>query len=125
MHMPKVPISIGELFDKISILEIKLHYIKDDKKLKNINTELQELYKIVEEIPVLIPMELKEINLKLWHIEDRIREKEKLQEFDKEFIELARSVYRTNDIRSSIKKDINLKTNSLFIEEKSYEGDIV
>jgi len=118
-----VPISIGELYDKLSILEIKLKFIKNEVKLKNVTNEFNELKKITDKYPITQELynDLLVINKKLWDIEDNIREKEQKKEFDDEFIELARLVYHTNDKRSKIKKDINLKYNSNLIEEKSYK----
>lgn len=122
-----VEISIGEFFDKITILEIKRERIKDPSKLENILKELDALDALLETLPysrVDVEQEvadLKSINEKLWVIEDDIREKEAKKEFDGEFIELARAVYFTNDKRSDVKRAINLKLGSDFIEEKSYE----
>ena len=119
-----VPISVGELIDKITILEIKKNKLKN-LKLKNILKELSFLRAVLEKNNILIPDEiyfqLKSINLKLWDIEDKIRIKEKNKEFDNEFIELARSVYLNNDRRSETKKELNIMFNSEIIEEKSYE----
>ena len=119
-----VPISVGELIDKITILEIKKNKLKN-LKLKNILKELSFLRAVLEKNSILIPDEiyfqLKSINLKLWDIEDKIRIKEKNKEFDNEFIELARSVYLNNDRRSATKKELNIIFNSEIIEEKSYE----
>ena len=119
-----VPISIGELIDKVTILEIKKEKLKN-LKLKNILKELSFLRAVLEKNSILIPDEiyfqLKSINLKLWDIEDKIRIKEKNKEFDNEFIELARSVYLNNDRRSETKKELNIMFNSEIIEEKSYE----
>ena len=119
-----VPISVGELIDKITILEIKKDKLKN-LKLKNILKELSFLRVVLEKNSILIPDEiyfqLKSINLKLWDIEDKIRIKEKNKEFDNEFIELARSVYLNNDRRSETKKELNIIFNSEIIEEKSYE----
>ena len=119
-----VPISVGELIDKITILEIKKNKLKN-LKLKNILKELTFLRAVLEKNSISIPDEiyfqLKSINLKLWDIEDKIRIKEKNKEFDNEFIELARSVYLNNDRRSATKKELNIMFNSEIIEEKSYE----
>ena len=119
-----VPISVGELIDKITILEIKKDKLKN-LKLKNILKELSFLRAVIEKNSIFIPDEiffqLKSINLKLWDIEDKIRIKEKNKEFDNEFIELARSVYLNNDRRSETKKELNIMFNSEIIEEKSYE----
>ena len=119
------PISIGELIDKITILEIKQIYMTGIK-LKNINKEMKLLKNILQdknlEINIDLIKNLKKINKKLWEIEDNIRIKESKQEFDEEFIKLARSVYIENDKRASIKKEINQKYNSDLVEEKSYKN---
>ena len=119
------PISIGELIDKITILEIKQIYMTGIK-LKNINKEMKLLKNILQdknlEINIDLIKNLKQINKKLWEIEDNIRIKESNQEFDEEFIKLARSVYIENDKRASIKKEINQKYNSDLVEEKSYKN---
>lgn len=122
----RVEVSTGEVLDKISILEIKLHKIEDSKKLANIRKEHLSLLKELnlENATTMLTDELYQnlltINLSLWHTEDQLRQKEKLQEFDEEFINLARSVYILNDERAQIKRQINEKTNSLLVEEKSY-----
>jgi hypothetical protein len=122
-----VEISIGEFFDKVTILEIKRERIQDADKLRNINNELDALNALLEQLPFSREQvadevgELKAINEKLWVIEDDIRDKEAAKLFDQEFIELARSVYITNDRRSDVKRNINIKLGSSFIEEKSYE----
>lgn len=118
-----IPVSIGELLDKISILEIKNEMIQDHEKLKNVQKELELLKEKAKdiEVPENLIYELKQTNLVLWKIEDSIRNKETLQKFDREFVILARKVYKTNDKRSDIKKEINLYTKSELIEEKSYE----
>lgn len=119
------PVSIGELFDKISILEIKESKIKGDK-LKNVKNEIYELKNIVKKNNLTLKNELleklKDTNAKLWDIEDKLRLKERESKFDDEFINLARSVYFNNDKRASIKMEINLLFNSHIIEEKSYEN---
>ena len=119
------PISIGELIDKITILEIK-QINMTGIKLKNINKEIKLLKNILQdknlEINIDLIKNLKKINKKLWEIEDKIRIKESKQEFDEEFIKLARSVYIENDKRASIKKEINQKYNSDLVEEKSYKN---
>ena len=120
------PISLGELVDKISILHIKNLNIKDNKKLKLIREELDILNTILDEhikrndIKKYLN-ELININSKLWVIEDDIRECERKKIFDQYFIDLARSVYFTNDNRSRVKLDINKKFGSKIIEVKSYE----
>ena len=122
-----IEISIGEFFDKITILEIKKKRIHDKAKLENINKELDALNALLDKLPysradIQVEFdELKAINEKLWDIEDDIRDKESGKEFDQAFIDLARSVYFTNDKRSDVKREINLKLGSSFIEEKSYE----
>ena len=122
-----VDLSIGEFFDKMTILEIKKERISDRNKLENINNEYSYLEGLLDELSIRredVAEEvgkLKEVNEKLWIIEDDIREKERRSSFDAEFIELARSVYITNDQRSDIKRAINLKLGSDFVEEKSYE----
>ena len=117
------PVSLGELIDKITILEIKQIHMTG-KKLKNVDKELKLLKNIIQdknlEIDIDLINNLKEVNNNLWEIEDNIRIKDSNQEFDKEFIELARSVYKENDKRASIKKAINLQYNSDLVEEKSY-----
>lgn len=117
------PISIGELYDKISILEIKSEKISDTKKLENIKNELYFLNELLNEKATNEPLflDLKEVNKKLWEIEDDIRLCEKENNFGEKFIELARSVYITNDKRFELKNEINSKYNSLIVEEKSYE----
>ena len=121
-----IPVSPAELIDKITILEIKRQFIKDSTKLKNVDLEYKLLLDVLinnvsgsEELD-LLRSQLKEVNMKLWEIEDKIRDLEKNKVFDKKFIELARLVYFTNDKRSEIKKDINKLLNSEIVEEKSY-----
>ena len=113
------------MFDKISILEIKESKIKGDK-LKNVKNEICELKNILKKNNLTLKNELleklKDINSKLWDIEDKLRLKERENKFDDEFINLARSVYFNNDKRASIKMEINLLFNSHIIEEKSYEN---
>ena len=122
-----VPASVGELFDKITILEIKKKKIKDKEKLKHVNIELNLLNKVVtkkkinkRKILKLINA-LKSINLKLWNVEDKLRKLEKEKSFKSLFIQKARSVYILNDKRSVIKNNINIETNSNVNEVKSYE----
>ena len=121
-----VNVSNGELMDKYSILLIKKEFINDSTKIKYINTEIEYLLDNVNLIKKNFNIdalfsELIKINKKLWVIEDEIRLKEKEKQFDKEFIELARSVYHTNDLRAKIKNKINEETNSKIYEVKSYE----
>ena len=123
---PKIPISWGELIDKITILEIKLNKINGQSALINIQKEFNYLDEIfrkenIEHFIFEIKSSLKEINLKLWVVEDDIRHKELKGAFDNEFIQLARSVYKLNDERAKLKKSINLILNSELIEEKSYK----
>ena len=124
MNAILIPVSIGELFDKYSILQIKSEKIIDNNKLILINQELNYLKNIINNLNIdlkMIPI-IKEINEKLWIIEDQIREKEMKQEFDNEFILLARLVYKTNDKRSQIKNEINILFNSNIIDIKSYSN---
>jgi hypothetical protein len=120
----KIESSIGEIVDKLSILQIKKENIFDVEKLSNINKEYLYLHEIVfSELNISHDedyLKLLEVNKKLWVIEDKIRGKERDKQFDEEFIELARLVYYTNDVRAKIKKEINLKYGSGFVEEKSY-----
>ena len=124
----KAEISNGELIDKITILEIKLIEIEDKDKLINIQKEFDILNPLVEELFEKYDgqlqnhyLELAKINGELWDIEDWIRDCEREKRFDKEFVELARSVYITNDKRCEVKKLINLMTSSGLVEEKSYK----
>ncbi len=120
----KIEVATGEILDKLSILELKLFFIKDDIKKSNIQKEhatLQAAADTLEVYPHQLYDKLCDINTALWHIEDNIRIKERNGEFDDEFIELARSVYKTNDRRAAIKKEINIATGSLLVEEKQYE----
>ena len=125
--MIKVEISYGELFDKISILEIKKSKLNNPDEIVKVKYELdlllQELNnsKLNSSIISSLTKNLKEINLKLWNIEDKIREKERDKKFDEEFIELARNVYITNDKRAKIKNEINHRLNSRVFEIKSYK----
>lgn len=122
----KIDVSIGELVDKVTILSIKLKKIKCLKKLNNIQREYALLQKTMELIGITQESvefkDLENINLKLWDIEDRIRLKEAARQFDDEFIDLARSVYFTNDNRAEIKKRINIKFGSELVEEKEYQS---
>ena len=119
------PISIGELFDKLTILQIKIKKI-EGIKLNNIKNEIIQLEEVIKnnnlEIDNQILSDLRKINNSLWEIEDQIRMKDSKNQFDQEFINLAKSVYKKNDKRASLKKEINLKYDSLIIEEKSYKG---
>jgi hypothetical protein len=121
-----VPISPGELIDKITILEIKSQRMSDAVKLHNVRTELSlltETWKASAYAATDIEAEwsaLRAVNGRLWDIEDRIRDQERDRRFDAEFIELARAVYVTNDERAALKKRINTRLGSLLVEEKSY-----
>jgi len=117
-----VPVSLGELYDKYSILEIKSERIKDSAKLNHVKTEMGYLKEFVDKYGLSNEYreKIKNVNNILWDIEDKIRVKEKLQEFDNEFIELARLVYKTNDQRSIIKNEINKLLNSSIMDIKSY-----
>ncbi len=123
-----VQTSPGEFLDKLTILEIKSERIQDPAKLANVRRELDLLRALWRESPlsardVSAGVErLKQVNEALWEIEDRIREKEAARTFDSEFIELARSVYITNDRRASLKRELNLALGSDLIEEKSYKA---
>jgi hypothetical protein len=125
LNAPLVPISWGELLDKETILEIKGGMLKSEEARINVLKELSQLNHISK--PVLLDQEIASlkahlltVNRKLWDIEDQIRMKEASMEFDLEFIELARSVYKTNDLRAQIKKKINRTLESDLEEEKSY-----
>ena len=121
-----VPVSFGELLDKIAILQIKSERMSDPAKLANVRNELKALEKTWGEHPAsrtdidVLRAQLKAVNERLWVIEDDIRDKEAAQAFDAGFIELARSVYFQNDERARIKRDINLALGSAYVEEKSY-----
>lgn len=122
-----VPVSFGEVLDKITILEIKSERIKDPEKLRNVRTELEELtgtwnVSVPDQSAIADARQrLKAVNEELWVIEDDIRDQEAAQDFGPRFIELARSVYFRNDLRAAIKKEINLALGSRYVEEKSYQ----
>ena len=122
-----IPVSVGELIDKITILEIKLERIKDKEKIKNVKKEYIELKNIENDLKKSKDFEekyfskLKQVNIQLWNTEDEIRIFEKNKNFDDKFLNLARSVYRLNDERSVLKRKINLEYGSEYIEEKDYE----
>ena len=127
MNKIQIETSAGELIDKITILEIKKEFIVDSNKLKNINYKYNLLMKIYNDDisktdgVSILKTELKNINLSLWKIEDDIRDCERDKIFDNTFVQLARSVYFTNDKRSKVKLEINLLLNSSLVEEKSYK----
>ena len=126
MNSPQVPISCGELFDKITILQIKLENLTSKNALENVEQELKKLQSILTQNgpktmeTIQLEGELRQINQQLWDIEDKLRDKERANSFDDEFIQLARSVYITNDERSRIKRKINDTLGSEIVEEKSY-----
>ncbi|MBS3805072.1 MAG: hypothetical protein KGY54_11020 [Oleiphilaceae bacterium] len=123
----KVPVSFGEVLDKITILEIKSERIADAAKVKNVRLELDELTSTWDQaVPdqtaiADLRRRLKAVNEQLWVIEDDIRDQEAAQDFGPRFVELARAVYVTNDKRAALKKHINLALGSRFVEEKSYQ----
>lgn len=124
--MLNVPVAPGEFLDKLTILEIKSERMSDPGKLANVRRELDLLRGTWAASPLAardvsgLVADLKRVNETLWEIEDRIRELERAQRFDAEFISLARSVYRTNDRRATIKREINVALGSDLLEEKSY-----
>lgn len=122
----QIEVSIGEVVDKYTILMIKASKIQDPAKLENINKELTYLIGILKkEDPLMtdypLTKALFEINKELWKVEDDLRDLERVKDFGKEFVTLARNVYKLNDKRAHIKKEINIKYNSEFVEEKSYQ----
>jgi hypothetical protein len=119
--MIEVPVSTGEVIDKITILQIKQERIADAAKHKNVTKELNQLLSRIDVSEIAQFVELKKVNEQLWDVEDAIRVCEKKGQFDDEFVRLARSVYILNDQRAELKKQINLETGSRLIEEKSYE----
>lgn len=127
MNEIQVPISPGELLDKITILQIKSERISDPAKVANVRTELEMLEKVWSEAVEAdteietLTKELRQINEALWEIEDDIRDEERNKRFGDRFIELARAVYVTNDERANAKKKVNLHLNSTIVEEKSYQ----
>lgn len=125
--MPDAPISWGELFDKIAILEIKSERIVAPDAVANVRAELTLLQGVAAQAPAAgglddLRAELAQVNLALWEIEDAIREHEQVQDFGERFVALARSVYRENDRRAAIKRRINRLLGSQIVEEKSYAG---
>jgi len=122
-----IPISPGELLDKITILQIKAERMTDPAKVANVKTELDLLSKVWSEAVAAdaeitaLTAELKSINEALWEIEDDIRDEERNKRFNERFVELARAVYVTNDERANAKKKVNLHLNSTIVEEKSYQ----
>lgn len=121
--MIEVPISWGELVDKITILEIKAERMDDPKKLANVTRELWLLNRKLSPVATQVlrlKLRLKEVNTKLWDIEDEIRDCERAKDFGARFVELARAVYVTNDQRADVKREINFALSSELVEEKSY-----
>jgi predicted nucleic acid-binding Zn-ribbon protein len=122
-----VPVSFGELLDKIAILQIKSERMADAGKLANVRKELEALsttwmaHPAAQQHLVELRAELKAVNERLWDIEDEIRDCERRQDFGAEFVRLARAVYHENDQRARIKKDINQALGSAYVEEKSYQ----
>jgi hypothetical protein len=114
-----IPISVGELLDRITILEIKSMFT-DDEYVSNELEELNLIKSALTQYTLEYEIQLKRVNEELWKIEDKLRKKEKLQEFDDEFIGLARSVYKINDERAKIKKEVNELYNSEYREVKLY-----
>ena len=125
----QVPVSFGELLDKISILQIKSERMTDAGKLANVRTELEGLQPLlaaqVQRAPQLheLKQQLKAINLRMWEIQDALREHEAAQTFDDAFIQLARGVYQTNGQRVTVKNHINQLAGSTLVEEKQYQGE--
>ena len=120
----KIEVSNGEIIDKLTIIQIKLERIKDKTKLANLQKEYNELFEVSSAIiskSDTLYKSLYEVNCELWDIEDHIRDLERKKDFGNDFISTARAVYVKNDRRSEIKREINIKTSSGFIEEKSYE----
>jgi predicted nucleic acid-binding Zn-ribbon protein len=124
--MPSVEVSWGELIDKITILEIKQRRLTSPQAVDNVRRELAALSRVVQELKPApaaldaLKQKLRTINETLWDIEDQIRAKEAAKSFDRQFVELARSVYFNNDERASIKRQINELMNSGLVEEKQY-----
>ena len=124
MSICYIPVSIGELYDKYSILQIKKEKLKDNNLLSNVEKEINLLETHINKFKLDIDIynQLKQINEELWEIEDNIREKEYIKEFDSNFIELARSVYHKNDRRAFIKQLINKSMKSDIVEVKYYKN---
>jgi hypothetical protein len=120
----KIEVSNGEIIDKLTIIQIKLERIKDKTKLKNLRKEFEELKSVAASILGMddpLYNALYKVNCDLWDIEDHIRDLERNKDFGDDFVKTARAVYYKNDRRSEIKRDINIKTSSGLVEEKSYE----
>ena len=124
--MIQTPVSVGELIDKLSILQVKRNKIDDEKKLSYINNEFELLYNLSAEFLNNMEIEnlyheLVEVNSSLWDVEDKLREYEKMNYFEEHFISLARKVYFTNDKRFELKNKINEISQSELREQKSYQ----
>jgi hypothetical protein len=120
----KIEVSNGEIIDKLTIIQIKLERIKDKAKLVNLQKEYNELFDVSASIistSDALYISLYEVNCELWDIEDHIRDLERKKDFSEDFISTARAVYIKNDKRSELKREINIKTSSGLMEEKSYE----
>ena len=122
----QIEVSIGEIVDKYTILTIKASKIQDPVKLENVKKELTYLIDVLKkEDPLMtdypLTKALLEVNKALWKVEDELRDLERAKDFGKEFVILARNVYKLNDKRADIKKEINMKHGSNFVEEKSYQ----
>jgi hypothetical protein len=124
----QVPVSVGELIDKITILSIKLKHIRDPEKLRNISFEISQLNDILEANDIIQRPEFDDLyarlvisNQHLWDLEDRVRELMSAAKYDDEFVNVATSIHHTNDERSRIKREINLIYNSAIVDEKSYK----
>ena len=119
------PISVGELIDKITILRIKADKIRDGAARRNVGNELERLVQIRAELALAadlkeLEQQLLDVNLRLWKVEDDLRDLERLRDFGARFVELARSVYSLNDRRAALKRQINEVTSSGIVDEKSY-----
>lgn len=122
-----IPVSIGELIDKITILEIKNENITDEDKLTNVRSELDSLRKVMKNLVMgeawdasALQDRLKAVNKDIWDAEDVIRDLDRRGEFGREFVQIARSIYRLNDARADTKRKINILSGSNIIEEKGY-----
>lgn len=122
-----IPVSIGDLYDRISILEIKMELINDEQKVRNVELELRLLLDVAASLPPLdetsldLRRKLKAVNRTIWDAEERIREVDKARAYDSEFVTVARTIHHNNDRRAEIKRRLNLLAGSTIVEEKSYE----
>ena len=123
MAQLRIPVSVGEVIDKITILEIKVHHLHGQRR-QNVQKELSLLQETLRNSGVVVEEqmrnELKSVNQRLWDIEDKIRDQERVKSFGDEFIALARSVYVQNDLRAALKRRINVASGSELVEEKAY-----